>query len=90
MKIAKFHLRPASSPHLRRPANDETARGSLCKRGNRRIPDLPHREIATPAAQPLRFAASPDRPPDGLSRLSGLASGKAASDRPAAARFKSL
>ena len=59
MKIAKFHLRPASSPHLRRPANDETDRDSLCKRGNRRIPDLPHREIATPAAQP---SASPLRP----------------------------
>jgi hypothetical protein len=66
MKIAKFHLRPASSLHLRRPPNDETDRGSLCKRGNRRIPDLPHREIANPAAQPFRFAASPDRPPDGL------------------------
>lgn len=91
MKIAKFYLRPASPLHLRRPPNDETDRGSFCKRGNRRIPDLPHREIANPAAQPFRFAAPPDRPPDGLPvRLSGLASEKAASGRPAAAWFKSL
>ena len=59
MKIAKFYLRPASSLHLRRPANDKTDRGSLCKRGNRRIPDLPHREIANQAAQP---SALPLRP----------------------------